>query len=134
MELVKKAVPVLFVLGVAGFSLSACGGAKTAALPADPTAAAGKTLVTATCLGCHSTDGSRRTGPSFKGLAGSQVQLTDGTTIPADDAYLKRAVQDPDAQITKGYGKGIMSAAVKKGRYSDDEATKIVAYLKTIKE
>ena len=133
MRSLKKTVPAIAVVALAGLGLSACGGGDDLATPSDPTAAAGKELVSATCLGCHSVDGSRRTGPTFKGLAGSQVQLSDGSTVTADDAHLKLAITDPDAQIAKGFSKGIMSAAVPKGRYSDEEAAKMVAYIKTIK-
>lgn len=133
MRLLKKAVPALFVVALAGLGLAACGGGDDTATPADPTAAAGKELVSASCLGCHSTDGSRRAGPSLKGLAGSQVELTDGTTVTADDAYLKTSITDADAQIVKGFSKGIMSSAVKPGKYTDEEAAKMVAYIKTIK-
>src|SRR5271167_209928 len=35
------------------------------------------------CSGCHSLDGTRGTGPSWKGLAGSQVKLSDGRTLTA---------------------------------------------------
>jgi cytochrome c oxidase subunit 2 len=58
------------------------------------------------CLGCHSTDGSRRMGPSFKGMMGSErTVVKDGLeiTIPADTDYLIRAVRDPGAEIVKGY-------------------------------
>jgi cytochrome c oxidase subunit 2 len=37
------------------------------------------------CLACHSTDGSGRTGPTWQGLAGSQVRLSDGSMVTADD-------------------------------------------------
>ena len=97
-------------------------------------AARGKALfVSDGCSGCHSVDGSAGAGPTVKGLAGSQVQLSDGSTVTADDAYLERAIADPDAQIVKGYLKGIMSGATA----SFDLAAKpqdvaaLVAYIKT---
>jgi len=73
----------------------------------------GKALYTADgCSGCHSLTGAAGAGPTFKGLAGSTVTLTDGSTVTADDAYLSRSITDPDAQIVKGYQSGIMSAAI----------------------
>jgi hypothetical protein len=42
------------------------------------------------------------TGPSWKGLAGSQVKLGDGRTVAADDAYLTRHIIEPDALTVKG--------------------------------
>lgn len=97
-------------------------------------AARGKALfVSDGCSGCHSVDGGAGAGPTIKGLAGSQVQLSDGSTVTADDAYLERSITDPDAQIVKGFQKGIMSGATA----SFDLAAKpqdvaaLVAYIKT---
>lgn len=55
------------------------------------------------CAGCHSTDGSRGRGPTWEGLAGSEVALEDGTTVVADTAHLTRAIEDPGADIRDGY-------------------------------
>lgn len=38
------------------------------------------------CSACHSLDGSPGAGPTFRGLAGSSVELADGTTVTGDDA------------------------------------------------
>ena len=62
------------------------------------------------------------------------MTLTDGSTVTADDAYLARAITDPDAQVVKGYQSGIMSAAIAaKGlgsKPSDVQA--LVAYIKSV--
>ncbi len=58
------------------------------------------------CLGCHSLDGTRRVGPSFKGLSGAaRVIIKDGkeATVTADATYLERAIREPGAEITKDY-------------------------------
>jgi len=58
------------------------------------------------CLGCHSLDGSPRVGPSFKGLMGRTVVVLTGgkeRSIPADTAYLRRAILEPSADIVKGF-------------------------------
>ncbi len=81
--------------------------------PAAGAAARGKELFTTYgCSGCHSLTGAAGAGPTMKGLAGSSVQLSDGRTVTADDAYLTKATADPDAEIVKGYGQGVMSAAI----------------------
>jgi len=85
----------------------------TPAVSPAPLAARGKQLYTSDgCSACHSLSGSAGAGPTLKGLAGSTVALTDGSTVTADDAYLARAITDPDAQVAKGYQPGLMSAAV----------------------
>jgi len=58
------------------------------------------------CLGCHSLDGSRRVGPSFKGLFNSQSTVKRGDeeiTLTVDAAYLQRAIRTPAAEIVVGY-------------------------------
>jgi mono/diheme cytochrome c family protein len=75
--------------------------------------ARGKSLYTADgCSACHSLTGAAGAGPSFKGVAGAGSTLTTGETVTADDAYLARAITDPDAQIVKGYHPGIMGPAI----------------------
>ena len=64
------------------------------------------------CAGCHSLNGSDGTGPTFKGLAGSTVTLTDGSRVQADAAYLERSIVDSDAQVVEGSAPGLMTAAI----------------------
>jgi mono/diheme cytochrome c family protein len=82
------------------------------------------------CQGCHSIDGSKSSGPTFKGLAGSMVQLTNGQTVTADDAYLLESILDPDKLIVKGYQPGVMSAVIKKGQVPQDQAKQLVDFIK----
>jgi hypothetical protein len=53
-----------------------------------------------------------RRGPDGQGVAGSRVQLSDGSTVTADDAYLAKASTDADAEIVKGYQKAVMAGAI----------------------
>jgi len=88
-------------------------------------------LRTKGCLGCHTTDGTQKVGPTFKGLYGSQVTVaTNGKerTILADEDYLKRSVLEPAADIAKGYP-NIMP----KLPMSKEELDQIVDYLETLK-
>jgi cytochrome c oxidase subunit 2 len=58
------------------------------------------------CLACHSLDGSKGVGPTFKGLFGSQVKvLKDGKelTVTADEAFLKESIITPAATIVAGF-------------------------------
>lgn len=55
------------------------------------------------CVSCHSTNGDRRQGPTWAGLAGSEVTLSNGTTVQADRSYLRRAINDPDAEVVDGF-------------------------------
>ncbi|MBY5920256.1 cytochrome c oxidase subunit II [Ferrimonas balearica] len=55
------------------------------------------------CLACHSVDGQKLVGPTWVGLAGSERTLLDGTTVIADEDYLRRAIIDPNAEVVEGY-------------------------------
>lgn len=54
------------------------------------------------CLSCHTLDGQRHVGPSFRGLYGSWQQLEDGR-VYVDEAYLTRSMMQPREQIVAGY-------------------------------
>jgi cytochrome c oxidase subunit 2 len=58
------------------------------------------------CLGCHSTDGSTKVGPTLKGLFGRQVTVEKGgetLSLTADAEYLLESIRHPKAAIVKGY-------------------------------
>jgi mono/diheme cytochrome c family protein len=82
------------------------------------------------CQGCHSLDGSPSSGPTFKGLAGSKVRLTNGQTVTADDQFLLESIVDPDKTIVAGYQPGVMTAVVKKGQVSEADAKQLVDFIK----
>lgn len=86
------------------------------------------------CTGCHSIDGSKLVGTSFKGLYGkTEKVLTEGKerTLTVDDAYIIRSVFDPDRDVVAGFPKGMMQTY--KGKVTDAELSKIIEYLKTLK-
>lgn len=60
------------------------------------------------CTACHATDDSTRVGPGWGGLYGSKLKLADESQITADNAYLTKAITDPDAQIAVGFPAGVM--------------------------
>jgi mono/diheme cytochrome c family protein len=98
--------------------------------------ARGKTLHTSDgCAACHSLTGAPGAGPSFKDLAGGMTTLTTGETVTVDDAYLERSIADPDAQIVKGYGSGIMAAATASLDLDakPDDIRALVAFIKSQK-
>ncbi|MDT8443903.1 MAG: cytochrome c oxidase subunit II [Desulfuromonadales bacterium] len=84
------------------------------------------------CLGCHSTDGSRRVGPSFKGLMGSErTVVKDGQeiTLSADADYLIRAIREPGVEIVQGYP----AAMPPSPQLSDDDIKALQAWLESLK-
>jgi cytochrome c oxidase subunit 2 len=87
------------------------------------------------CMACHSTDGSKIVGPTYLNLFGKQeVVSKDGAdvNITVDEEYIKRSIYEPNAEIVKGYPKGLMQSY--KGKVSDADIAKIIDYLKTLNE
>jgi len=82
------------------------------------------------CSTCHSTDGSKKTGPTWKGLFGSKVQLSNGKTVTADEDYIRESIEKPHAKIVKGFQPVMPSF---QGQFSDDQINGIIAYIKTLK-
>ncbi len=82
------------------------------------------------CPACHSLDGSKMTGPSFKGLYGRQEALSDGTTVTAEDNYIRQSVLDPNSQIVAGYSPQMPSF---QGRLKDDQIDALIDFIKTVK-
>jgi cytochrome c oxidase subunit 2 len=82
------------------------------------------------CITCHSLDGSRVVGPTWKGLYGAQIPLADGSTVAADDEYLYAAIVDPNAQIHQGYPPNVMQSY--KEELSDEQIRDIIEFIKTV--
>jgi cytochrome c oxidase subunit 2 len=55
------------------------------------------------CEVCHSLDGTRKEGPSFRGIFGKPVLLTGGQTVIADENYIRESILNPQAKIVAGY-------------------------------
>jgi cytochrome c oxidase subunit 2 len=79
------------------------------------------------CASCHTTDGSRAEGPTWQGLYGSIVTLADGTSVKADDAYLRQAIVDPSSQIVAGYTGGMPAKQL-----TDSQVTQLIAFIRTL--
>ncbi len=87
------------------------------------------------CTACHSIDGTRLVGSSFKDLWGTKkIVLVDGKEkeITVDEQYIKKSIYDPDAEVVQGFNKGLMRSYT--GVISEEDADKIVEYLKTLKK
>ncbi|MDP4292783.1 MAG: c-type cytochrome, partial [Bacteroidota bacterium] len=86
------------------------------------------------CITCHSLDGTKIVGPTFKGLYGSTVAVITGMkthNIKADEQYIKTSITDPDKDIVVGFNKGLMQSY--KTILTDEEINKITEFLKTLK-
>jgi cytochrome c oxidase subunit 2 len=82
------------------------------------------------CAGCHSSDGTAKAGPSFKGIYGATHQFVNAPPTTVDDNYIRESILNPMAKIRSGY-QGVMPTY--KGRLKDEEITAIIEYIKTLK-
>ena len=81
------------------------------------------------CTSCHSVDGTTLVGPSWQGVFGSERQLEDGSTVTADEEYLRRAILDPGSQVVAGFP-NVMPAAY--NFLPEEDITAMVEYIKTL--
>ena len=54
------------------------------------------------CNACHSLDGSKVVGPTWKGLFGKK-EMTSAGEITVDEAYIKESILDPKAKVVEGF-------------------------------
>jgi len=107
---------------------------QVAAITDSPTAAGQRIMKNIGCFACHSTDGSKLVGPSFKGVYGHEVTVvTDGAErqVTADDEYIQRSIYEPNVDVVKGFNKGMMLSY--KGQLTDEDIAQIIEYMKTLK-
>ena len=84
--------------------------------------------VAAGCSSCHGSDFAGGIGPSWVGLAGSDVALDDGSTVVADADYLFESIRDPSAKRVAGFGVAMPSSDL-----TDDEISEIVDYITSLR-
>ena len=80
------------------------------------------------CNACHSGNAAAR-GPSLAGVYGSKLQLTNGSQVLVNEAYLRDAILNPSQHITAGYAP-IMPTY--QGQLSEDGLIDLVEYLKML--
>lgn len=78
-------------------------------------------------MNCHSTDGKPNTGPTWKGIWGSQVDFDNGRTATVDASYIRRAIQEPAADQLKGF-----ASTMPKFSLTDDEIAAVTAYIREL--
>jgi caa(3)-type oxidase subunit IV len=80
------------------------------------------------CVACHSSDGSRKIGPTWKGLYNRVETLEDGSTVTVDEAYIRESIREPLAKIVKGYPR-VMPPF---GHLEDEDVEALIAYIKSL--
>jgi cytochrome c oxidase subunit 2 len=82
-----------------------------------------------TCNTCHSVDGTRIQGPSFKGLWGKTEAISDGSSVKVDENYIRESLLEPQKKVVQGYP-AVMPTF--KGTLKEKEIDALIAYIKTV--
>jgi cytochrome c oxidase subunit 2 len=93
-----------------------------------PAAAGQKLFASLACNTCHKEEDGGR-GPKLVGVYGTQVKLDNGSTVVADDSYIRESILNPKAKIISGYT-GIMPTF--QGQVSEEQILQLIAYIKSI--
>jgi len=81
------------------------------------------------CSTCHELDRQGRC-PNLRGVYGSRVQFTDGSTRVADDAYIRESILNPNARVVQGYKADVMPTY--QGQLSEEQLLQLVVYIKSL--
>ncbi|HVH70873.1 MAG TPA: cytochrome c oxidase subunit II [Candidatus Dormibacteraeota bacterium] len=95
---------------------------------ANPVGVGEKLFAEKACLTCHLANGTGRA-PSMNGLYGAEVPLADGTTVIADDAYIRESILQPNAKIVAGYQPLMPSF---QGQLTEEQILALTAYIKSL--
>ena len=80
------------------------------------------------CVTCHLPDGSGR-GPSLVGVFGSIVTLDNGTTVTADESYLRESILTSQAKTVAGYQQLMPTF---QGLVNEDGIASLIEYIKSL--
>ena len=81
------------------------------------------------CTQCHTIDGTKLIGPSFKGFLAREHRLTDGSVVAPSDEYIRESLLDPQAKVIQGF-EPVMPTF--RGRLPDLEIAGLAAYIKSL--
>ena len=96
----------------------------------DPLAVGEKLYGDLACGTCHLPDGKGR-GPSYNGLYGSRVKMADGSTVVADDNYIRESILEPNKKIVAGFQPVMPSF---QGLVTEEQIAALTAYIKSQKD
>ena len=80
------------------------------------------------CASCHQADTTGR-GPTLVGLYGGTVKLDGGSTVKADDAYLRESITNPRAKVVSGFAPVMPSF---QGLVTEDGMLQLLEYIKSL--
>jgi cytochrome c oxidase subunit 2 len=94
----------------------------------NPVVAGERLFAEKACSTCHLSNGTGRA-PSLNGVYGGSVHLADGSSVTADDAYIRESILVPNAKIVAGY-QPLMPAF--QGQLTEEQIMSLTAYIKSL--
>ncbi|HEX3148946.1 MAG TPA: cytochrome c oxidase subunit II [Gemmataceae bacterium] len=82
------------------------------------------------CIQCHNTQNPRA--PVLEEIFGTRRQFKDGTSVIADDEYLRESIRKPRAKVREGWEAIMPHFGTDK--VSPEDLNKVVAYIKSLKK
>lgn len=89
--------------------------------------AGGRLLEELRCINCHQGGGATARCPPLENLFGNAVKLADGTTVMADEAYLRESILNPAAKVVAGFQPLMPSY---QGQLGESEILRLIAEIK----
>jgi cytochrome c oxidase subunit 2 len=81
------------------------------------------------CAGCHSTDGTAKTGPSFQGIWGQTHRFRNAPPTQVDENYVRESIVDPSAKVREGFEDKMNSY---QGQLSDREIGFLIEFIQSL--
>jgi len=94
----------------------------------NPVVAGEKLFAEKACSTCHLSNGTGRA-PSLNGVYGGTVRLADGSTVTADEAYIRESILYSNAKIVAGYQPLMPSF---QGQLTEEQILSLTAYIKSL--
>jgi cytochrome c oxidase subunit II len=99
--------------------------------PSDTPAAAGEKLFhDLACSSCHRDD-ALATAPQLRGLFGHTVKLQNGTTVVADESYVRESIVNPQAKVVTGF---LPIMPTFQGLVTEEQLLQLIAYVRSLGE
>ena len=84
------------------------------------------------CSACHSYDGTDNTGPTWKGIWGTEEELEGGRSVTVDEEYIFKSVRDPSADVVKGRPATGM-VPFPEDKLDDEKVEWVIEFIKSLK-
>ncbi|OLB96963.1 MAG: hypothetical protein AUI02_01690 [Acidobacteria bacterium 13_2_20CM_2_57_12] len=94
----------------------------------NPAVAGEKLFAEKACITCHVANGTGPS-PSLNGVYGAQVLLADGSTVTAEEAYIRESILQPNAKIVAGYPPLMPTF---QGQLTEEQIFALTAYIKSL--